>query len=55
MYMPDTVAALLVDPQVRQLVTSNPDEMPAGGAVGAALDCARITPISRKPRPNGSG
>ena len=38
MDMPTRVAALLANPLVRQLTTANPDEMPASGAVGAALD-----------------
>jgi hypothetical protein len=36
--MPQSVAALLANPLVRQLTTSTPDEMPGGGAVAAALD-----------------
>ena len=38
MDMPVRVAALLADPLVRQLTTANPDEMPASGSSGAALD-----------------
>ena len=37
MDMPPQVAALIAEPLTRQLTTANPDEMPAKGAVGAAL------------------
>ena len=36
--MPDDVASIFANPLVRQLTTNNPDEMPAQGAVAAALD-----------------
>ena len=36
--MPDDVATIFANPLVRQLTTNNPDEMPAQGAVAAALD-----------------
>jgi len=38
MDMPSSVAGLFTDPLVRQLTTSNPDDMATGGAIGAALD-----------------
>ena len=38
MDMPAEVAGLFTDPLVRQLTTANPEDMAAGGAIGAALD-----------------